>query len=202
MRVGVFGGTFDPPHLGHLILGAEACDQLGLERLLWVLTPNPPHKVGLPVTALVHRLAMLERSIADEPAFVLSRVDIERPPPHYACETVSLLAGELPGAELFYLIGGDSLRELPTWHRPDDLVKACTGLGVMRRPADGIDLEALDAQIPGLKAKTIFINAPLLEIASSDIRQRISKGKPYRYYLHPDVYAYINDQGLYSGDRR
>lgn len=197
-RIGVFGGTFDPPHLGHLILASEAGAQLSLTRLLWVLTPVPPHKRGQRITPLEHRLAMLRRALAGEPAFELSRIEIDRPAPHYTLETLNLLAEQNPAAHLILLLGGDSLRDLPRWHLPSGLVSACREVGVMRRPGDSIDLSALESQIPGLTAKIRFIEAPLLEIASSEIRRRIAKGRPFRYYLLPAVYEYILAHNLYQ----
>ena len=143
--IGIFGGTFDPPHLGHLILAAEAYAQLGLERCLWVLTPDPPHKQGQSITPLKHRLAMLKLAIAGDPQFELSTVDLDRPGPYYAVDTVKILAAQIPGANLVYLMGGDSLRDLPKWHLPADFVDACHAIGVMRRPGDDIDLPDLSS---------------------------------------------------------
>src|SRR5574341_1969042 len=182
-RIGIFGGTFDPPHLGHLILASEARAQLKLTRLLWVLTPIPPHKLRQPISSLDDRLAMLKLALADEPAFELSTVEIGRRGPHYTVDTLKLLPEQNRGADLILLLGGDSLRDLPTWHRPADLVAACRQIGVMRRPGDSIDLSALERKIPGIRAKVRFIEAPLLEIASREIRQRAAKGRPFRYYL-------------------
>ncbi len=110
MRVGVFGGTFDPPHLGHLILAAEALHQLRLERLLWVLTQDPPHKHGQMICPWEARFEMVRLATAGDPAFEISRVDIDRPGPHYAVDTMGILKRQLPQTDLFYLIGGDSLR--------------------------------------------------------------------------------------------
>ncbi len=197
-RLGVFGGTFDPPHLGHLILAEEAYEQLGLERVLWVLTPDPPHKQGQSVLALEDRLQMLQVAISENPRFQLSRVDIDRPPPHYAVDTLRLLMDRYPQAELIYLIGGDSLRDLPTWHKPAELLRHCAGLAVMRRPGDRIDLAALEAAIPGIQEKTVFLDAPRLEISSSDIRQRIACGRSFRYFLQPAVYHLIRERRLYG----
>ncbi len=197
-RLGIFGGTFDPPHLGHLILAAEAQAQLQLDRVLWLLTARPPHKEGQPITPLAHRLAMLERALADNPAFHISDAEIRRPGPHYAADTLALLRREHPQAQLIYLIGEDSLHDLPGWHRPDLVLARCDQLGVMRRPSEArADLDALEARLPGLSAKVRFVDAPLLQIASSQIRARIRHGGHFRYYLHPDVYAYIQSHHLY-----
>jgi nicotinate-nucleotide adenylyltransferase len=195
--IGLFGGTFDPPHIGHLILCAEARLQLDLDRLLWVLTPNPPHKQGQSITSLEHRLAMVVLAISDNPRFELSTVEMDRPGPHYALDTVKIISDQNPAADLVYLMGGDSLRDLPTWHRPADLVAALRYIGVMRRPGDSIDLPALEKTIPGLTAKVRYVDAPLLDIAAHEIRQRVADGRPYRYFLPPAVYAYIVEHNLY-----
>ena len=195
--IGIFGGTFDPPHIGHLILAAEAQAELRLDRLLWMLTPDPPHKQGQPITPIEHRLAMVELAIADNPGFELSTIEINRPGPHYALDTLKIVAQQNPGADLVYLMGGDSLRDLPAWYRPADFVSACQIIGVMRRPGDAIDLPALEKNIPGLTAKIRFVDAPLLDIAAHEIRTRIGEGRPFRYYLPEPVYIYIQNQALY-----
>ena len=200
MFIGIFGGTFDPPHIGHMILASEAMDQLSLDRLLWVLTPYPPHKQGQAITPLHFRLEMLELALAGNPAFELSQVDIHRPPPHYAVDTVRTIHSQLPNARLAYLIGGDSLRDLPTWHKPADFLAACDILGVMRRPGDQIDDSTLKGDLPGLIEKIRFIEAPLLEISASEIRRRVSEGRPYRYYLPASVFEYIQQNHLYQSE--
>jgi nicotinate-nucleotide adenylyltransferase len=164
---------------------------------LWVLTSIPPHKLGQPISPLEDRLAMLELAVADEPGFEVSRVDMNRPGPQYTADTLRLLANENPGATLVLLLGGDSLHDLTTWHHPMDLVAECDEIGVMRRPSDAIDLSSLEQQIPGVEAKLRFVDAPLLEIASHEIRKRASEGRPFRYYVPSGVYEYIVEKGLY-----
>lgn len=197
-HIGIFGGTFDPPHIGHLILAAEAYAQLSLERLLWVLTPDPPHKQGQHITNIDTRLTLLQAALEDNPAFEISTVDIERPGPHFALDTVKILRRNFPSKKLVYLMGGDSLRDLPSWYCHHDLINEIAVLGVMRRPGDEIDLESLEMNLPGLHNKVHFIEAPLLTIAASDIRQRIIEGRPYRYYLQPSVYKIIKQCRLYT----
>ena len=197
-RIGIFGGTFDPPHLGHLILASEARTQLHLDRLLWVLTSLPPHKLEQPISPLEDRLAMLKLALKDEPDFELSSVDMDRPGPHFTLDTLHLLARQNPNSDLILLIGGDSLHDLPTWHLPDKIIDACNQIGVIRRPGDLIDLSVLEKQIRGITNKVRFVEAPLLEIASHEIRERASEGKPYRYYLLPSVYDYIIEHKLYA----
>ena len=196
-RIGIFGGTFDPPHLGHLILASEARNQLLLSRLLWVLTSIPPHKLDQDISPVEDRQAMLKLAIIDEPGFALSTVDIDRPGPHYSVDTIKLLSKQNPGAKIIFLVGGDSLRDLPFWHHPQELAAACDEIGVMRRPGDTIDLSTLDDAIPGIITKVRFVDAPLLEISSHEIRERASKGFPFRYYVLPTVYDYIVRHKLY-----
>jgi len=195
--IGIFGGTFDPPHLGHLILAAEARAQLGLERLLWVLTPDPPHKQDQSIAPLQHRLEMVKLAIANDPQFEISSVEMTRPGPHYALDTVHILAGQNPEVNLAYLMGGDSLNDLPHWHRPADFVSACHLIGVMRRPGDTVELATLEKSLPGLRSKVRFVEAPLLNIAAREIRKRIAEGRPFRYFLPERVFEYINEHGLY-----
>ena len=197
MRVGIFGGTFDPPHLGHLILADEALHQLKLERLLWVLTPDPPHKQVQTISPWQQRFELVQAALADNPAFEISRVDVDRPGPHYAVDTVRLLHDQLPGEELVYLMGGDSLHDLPTWYQPQELVRLCVQFGVMHRPSDAIDFQKLEILLPGAGVKIHFIEAPLIEISSNDIRERIANGQPFRYFLPPAVYNLVQSEGYY-----
>jgi len=197
-QIGLFGGTFDPPHLGHLILASEAYSQLGLDRLLWILTPEPPHKQDQLITTIAHRLAMVKLAIEGNPTFELSRVELDRPGPHYTLDTVELIAEQYPDADVTPIIGGDSLRDLPKWSRPKELLQACHWVGVMRRPGEQENLEVLENDLPGISSKVHYVDAPLLEIASREIRTRIKDGKPYQYYLHPAVYEYIVDNHLYQ----
>ncbi|MFZ5878111.1 MAG: nicotinate-nucleotide adenylyltransferase [Chloroflexota bacterium] len=198
LRLGLFGGTFDPPHLGHLILASEACAQLRLDRLLWVLTPTPPHKLGQAITPAEQRLALVERAIAGDPLFELSRVELDRPGPHYTLDTLRQVQADHPQADVILLIGGDSLRDLPTWRQAADLLAACREIGVMRRPGDSADLSALEESLPGLRSKLRFVDAPLLEIASSEIRRRAAQGEPFRYYVPAAVHDYIQRHRLYQ----
>lgn len=191
MRIGIFGGTFDPPHIGHLVLAADALDQLHLDLLLWVLTPVPPHKQGNPISPLEQRLELVQAAIGGEARFCISRVEMDRPGPHYAVDSVRLLREQYPTAELIYLIGGDSLRDLPIWYRPQEFLQQITELGVMHRPSALVDMGKLEAQLPGITEKVKFIASPLLDISSSDIRLRITEDRPFYYFLTAPVYELI-----------
>lgn len=200
MRIGIFGGTFDPPHLAHLILASEAQAQLMLDRVLWVLTPLPPHKTGRNITPLPLRLEMLALALQGNPCFEVSRIEIDRPPPYYAADTVRLLRAELPGDELVYLMGGDSLRDLPAWHDAQTFVAGCKMLGVMQRPGAQIDWDELALRLPNLRARVRFFSAPQIDISSRLIRQKIAEAGHFQYYLPAAVYAFIVERGLYAGD--
>lgn len=194
---GVFGGTFDPPHVGHLVLADEARGALGLERVLWVVTARPPHKPDEPITPVEIRLEMVAAAIWDVPSFEISRADIDRPGPHFAVDTLRWLSEREPGVPWAYLIGADSLRDLPTWHTPREFVRACAILGVMRRPEVEIDLGAMESQIPGLTSKVRFFEAPLMAVSASDIRHRIGAGSPYRFLVPHGVAGIIERYQLY-----
>lgn len=197
-RIGIFGGTFDPPHVGHLILAEECRTQLSLDLLLWVVTDNPPHKRYTDVSPIEDRVILVEKAITGNPAFQVSRVDIDRPGPHYAIDTVNILKYQYPGSEMYYLMGGDSLHDLPTWNKPLEFIKVCDGIGVMRRHADKVDLESLEKVLPGVSDKVKIVEAPILEISSKQIRQRIVEGMGYRYYLQDAVYRAIDEMGMYK----
>ncbi|HMN59032.1 MAG TPA: nicotinate-nucleotide adenylyltransferase, partial [Anaerolinea sp.] len=193
------GGPFDPPHVGPLILAAEPAAQLGLDKVLWVITADPPHKHGQVISPLEVRLKLLRAALDDDPRFEISRVDIDRPGPQYAVDTVQILKGLYPGSQLFYLLGGDSLRDLPKWYAPQRLLATVDAVGVMRRPGDLIDLGGLERTLPGLSKRVQFVDAPLLEIASRDIRERLAENRHFRYFLPDAVYALIVGEKLYQG---
>lgn len=199
-RIGVYGGTFDPPHLGHLILAETAADSLRLARVLFVPAADPPHKAAATIRATAaHRLAMVELAIAGNPRFALSRVDVDRPGPHYSVDMLRLLRAQFPQAELVFLIGVDSLRDLPTWSRPQELLRLAT-LGVMRRPFVDVDLAALEAQLPGVGARIAWIDAPLIDIAARDLARRVATGYSIRYQVTENVRAYIARHKLYRSE--
>jgi nicotinate-nucleotide adenylyltransferase len=198
MRLGIFGGTFDPPHIGHLILASEAQAQLKLDRVLWVLTPQPPHKLDQLVSPLEIRLELLQVALIGDPTFELSRVDVDRQPPHYAEETVRILHNLYPQDGLVYLMGGDSLEKLPSWHLPQEFVYQCDEIGVMIRPGRRFYLEELEVQLPGIRERIRFLDAPKLEISSSRLRKAIAEGGAYRYYLPMAVRELIERKSLYQ----
>ena len=196
-RIGVFGGTFDPPHNGHLLLAGAALRCLGLECVLWVITPDPPHKRGRAISPLTQRLRLLQAALAGRPEFSISLVDASRPGPQYAVDTLRLLQAEYPGADLFYLIGGDSLHDLPGWYAPRELLALTAGLGVLRRPGDRVDLETLEQRLPGVTAKLSLIPAPETSLSSSALRERIRSGQCVEDSLPAAVLDIIRRENLY-----
>ncbi len=196
-RVGYFGGTFDPPHLGHVLVAREAFFQLGLDAILWLITPDPPHKTEREITPTSHRLDMLELITGKYDEFMVSKVDLERSPPYYAADTVEIIKRQKPDAELIYIIGEDSLRDLPNWHQPERFLTSIDQLGVAPRPGFQPDLAVLNKEIPGLMDKTVYLIDIMVEISSSLIRKRIKEGNPYDHFLSQEVANYIEKNRLY-----
>ena len=196
-RLGVFGGTFDPPHCGHLALARAAREALDLDRILWAVAADPPHKRGQVRTPAAWRVKLVEAAIADEPGMALSRIDLDRPGPHYTVDALRLLRDANPDAEWVLLIGGDSFRDLPTWHKPDELIALCR-LGVLQRPDVAIDLAELEAAIPGVSATVDFIPAPTVSISSRDLRARAAAGESLVGLVPDAVAAIIAAQHLYG----
>ncbi len=197
-RVGILGGTFDPVHLGHLILAEEAQQQLGLRVVCFVPAADPPHKQGRKLAPAEDRVAMLARAVAGNPAFTVSRVDVDRPGPHYTLDMVRIFQRELPpDTQLYFLMGFDSLAELPTWHEPAALVAACH-LVALTRPAVPLDWAHLEAALPGVRARVTLLDMPELEISSSELQARVRAGRSIRYLVPDAVCEYIQERGLYQ----
>jgi len=197
MKIGYFGGTFDPLHLGHIILATEAYYQFGLDSLHWILTPFPPHKNNLPITPVDHRLEMLKMVVDQHSGFEISRVDLDRDPPHYAADTVEILRSEHPLAELIYIIGEDSLEDLLKWHAPEKFLGLIDQLLVAPRPQVETDLTELSRSLPGVKEKTNYLTGTMLEISSSFIRNRVRTRGPIKHLLIPEIYIYLEENNLY-----
>jgi nicotinate-nucleotide adenylyltransferase len=198
MKIGIFGGTFNPPHLGHLILASQAQEQLSLDHVLWVLTPFPPHKLNQRISPLQDRMTMVLLAIAGNSNFSLSRVDIDRQPPHYAVETVKILKDTNPKDTFFYLMGADSLHDLLTWHEPEQFVTVCDGLGIVKRRGEPIDTSIVESKITGIREKLHILDTSLIEISGSEIRQRVKDGKEFRYLVPEKVHHYILNHKLYK----
>lgn len=196
--IGVFGGTFDPPHIGHLVLAAEGLSKLALDKVLWVLTPLPPHKPNYTITPIEYRIEMLDVTLMSDPKFVLSRADIDRAPPHFTLGTMQWLEQKYPDDNFVYLMGSDSLIDLPSWHMPLEILGHCQAIGVLRRQDAEVDLDALESALPGLRSKIRYFNGPSVDISAGEIRERVKMGAPYRYLVPHGVAEVIHTLDLYK----
>lgn len=197
-RRAVFGGTFDPPHIGHLILAEWVRVALGLEEIVFAPAAQPPHKRGHVFTPALHRVMMVQLAIASNPHFSLSLVDVNRPGPHYTADSVRLLSSQWGGPDtFFYLIGADSLVDLPKWHRPQEILRVCP-LAVVDRPGVHVDLESLERVLPGVSRRVVHVEAPLVGISSTEIRRLVAAGRSIKHLVPEAVEAYIREHGLYE----
>lgn len=197
MRIGLIGGTFDPIHTGHLIIAEEAVNALELDQVVFAPAGQPPHKPADGISDPEHRSKMVQLAIADNEQFTVSRVDLDRAGPCYTVDTIRLVQSAWgPSTEVCFLIGGDSLRDLPTWHQPERLLHMCQ-LVAVPRPGYQPDLEALDVLLPGASQQITILDAPTLDISSTEIRARIREGRSIRYLVPRSVERYIGQHGLY-----
>lgn len=197
----MLGGTFDPPHLGHLVAAEEARVQLNLARVVFVPAGTPPHKLNEPVTPVEHRVEMVMRAVASNPYFSVSLIDVERPGPSYTVEMLQRLREQWgDDTELYFIMGMDSLADMPNWHKPQQIVKLCR-LAVVSRPGYEADLGQLEAVIPGITSRVNYVSMPLLEISSTELSRRVHQGQTIRYYVPAEVEAYIRTHRLYGHAR-
>jgi nicotinate-nucleotide adenylyltransferase len=198
MRLGILGGSFDPPHLGHLIIAQEAAAHLGLARVLFVPTRIQPLKQGRPTTPAADRVAMVERAIADNPLFALSRADVDHPGPSYTVDLLARLRAESGPADLFwFIVGQDALTTLLAWRDPAGIL-ARTRLAIAPRPDVAVDWAPLDAALPTLRQQIDWLPGPLIAISATDLRARVAAGRPIRYQVPAGVEAYIGEHQLYK----
>lgn len=196
-RLGVLGGTFDPIHYGHLVAAQEAHYQLALEQVLFAPVGDPPHKLAEPLTAVDHRVRMVELAIEGRPGFSLTRVDVDRPGPHYTTDMLARLNQAWgPGTEIFFIAGSDSLGDILDWHRPERIIQQAK-LAVVARPGVEVDVDTLEQALPGLRNRLCWVQMPLLEISSTDLRARVRQERPISFFLPPAVEAYLLEQALY-----
>lgn len=194
-RLGILGGTFDPIHHGHLIMASYAADDLDLDRVLIMPAQTPPHKLDRSISNADDRVEMIRLAIESDPRLELSTLDLQSDAPSYTADLLDRMRTEHPRDELIFVIGADSLRDLPTWHRPD-LVIERADLAVARRPGVEIDDQVLDA-LPGLRERVSVFTSPLIDISATDIRRRVRDAKPITWLVPPAVERYIVDRHLY-----
>lgn len=199
--IGLLGGSFNPIHLGHLVMAEEARARLGLERVLFVPARVSPHKLDKPQAPAEDRLRMVQLAIADNPAFEASDIELRREGPSYSIDTVQQLLEHSGGSwDIHFLIGADTLAELAAWHRVRELADLCKFV-VLSRPGEAPDaLERLrttlrDDQVAAIAARRLEM--PLIGISSSDIRRRVREGRSIKYLVPEAVRRYIAAKGLY-----
>jgi nicotinate-nucleotide adenylyltransferase len=194
MRTGVFGGTFDPVHKGHLNIANAALDQAALDRILFVVAAKPPHKRNNQLTETALRVQMVEAAIADHPAFQVSLVEIERQGYSFTADTLKILKEEDPEGELFFIIGSDSARDLPNWREPQRILDQAALL-VAPRPDCPETLPAM------LQSRASLLKLEPWDISSSVIRKRIQQGKEIQDMLPQAVWDIIRRERLYQSCR-
>lgn len=182
LNVGVFGGSFDPVHNGHLAIAQAALETIPLDRVIFVPARRSPLKGDAPAAGEDHRFAMLELATSDEPRFSVSRVELDRPPPSYTVDTLEALAGE---GRLFLILGADAAHELHRWRDPERIRHLAT-IVIARRPGADHDPAA------------IVLDTPLMDVSARELRERAARGRSLRYLVPDAVWRYIQERRLYG----
>jgi len=199
MNIGILGGTFDPIHSGHLVIAEEARLKLSLDKVLFIPAGQQWLKTEeRNVTPAVHRVEMVRLAIAAKPYLELSPVEVDRPGPTYSVETMAILHRQ-SGAEakLFFVVGWDSLAELPQWKEPDRLIQVCKLVAVNRPGFSRPDLKAMESLVPGITQSVVWLDIPPIDISSTDIREKVAQGQSIRGLVPDEVEQYIVEQKLY-----
>ena len=199
MDIGVLGGTFDPIHLGHLLVAEEVRTQLGLAEIVFVPASQPQLRANSPVAPAEHRVQMIRLALANKPYCKLSTTEIDRAGPSYSVDTIAEFQGQLGAQdELFFILGWDSLAELPQWREPSRLIKLCRLVAVPRPGYSLPDLNQLEAKIPGLPRRVILMEKPEIDISATEIRNRVAQGLSIRHLIPESVERYIKQYRLYT----
>lgn len=198
MRLGIFGGTFDPIHFAHLRVAEEVAEALRLDRVLFIPAGRPPHRQR-PEASARQRLAMVRLAIASHPRFTALDLEVRRPGKSYTVDTLAELTRQFPGARLYLLLGMDQMREFPNWHEPEKLLTFCR-LAVFSRP--GMD-PAQPENLPGLpRSRYCLVQVSTLDISATAIRRLARRNRSLKYLLPDAVIAYIRKHGLYRPPAR
>jgi len=198
VNIGVIGGTFDPIHNGHLIVAEEARTRLALAEVLFVPAGQPWLKADSRISVAEHRLEMVRLAVTDRPYFKLSPVDIERSGPSYTVDTIAELQSQLGvEAELFFILGWDSLAELPQWREPSRLISLCRLVAVPRPGYPPPDLKSLEVTTTGISQRVILLDKPGVDISATVVRQRVAPGLSIRHLVPEVVNRYIKQHKLY-----
>ena len=199
MKLGVFGGTFDPIHVGHLTGAEEARARLHLDEVLFVPAGQPWFKAGGEVSPARHRLSMVKLGVEGNPYFRASGVEVRRPGPSYSADTLEELSGALGrGPELYLIAGLDALSEIDRWERPERVLELSTVVGLARPGSEELDRRPLESVRRGAADGVVVIGGPLIGIGATEIRRRVSRGLSIRYLVPAPVETYIREHGLYA----
>jgi nicotinate-nucleotide adenylyltransferase len=201
MRIGILGGTFDPVHLGHLIVAEEVRIKLGLSKILFIPAGQPWLKPNHSISPATHRVEMVRRAITSNPYFELCTLEMERSGPSYTVDTIAALRDQLGAQSFFFILGSDTLTELHLWKEPAKLAQMCQIVVVPRVGLSLPDLNSLEASIPGVIDRIIQADVPIIDISSSDIRRHVAQGRSIHYLVPDEVERYIAEQKLYRHDR-
>lgn len=195
-RIGLLGGTFDPPHLGHLWLAETARTQLDLDVVLFLPVGQPPHKQDRPVTAVHHRVAMTQMAIQNYPHFLLDETDVTRPFPHTTVSLLPVMQAKYPDADFWLLVGADSLQDLPTWAEPDRLITYCR-IAALPRTGAALDWDVLETAVPGIRTAVDLLPGPQLTLSSTEIRLWAGLGHSVAVLVGTAVHDYLQTHHLY-----
>ncbi len=199
MKTGILGGTFDPIHKGHLAVAEEVRLRLNLDEVLFIPVGRPWRKAGSPILPAEHRVEMVRLAIADRPAFNLSTIEVDREGPSYTIDTLEELISVRGGEdELFFIVGWDSLADLPNWKAPEQIVRLCLLVAVPRPGCFPPDLELLEDSIPGVSERIILLDKPEVDVSASQIRERVASGLSISGLVSESVEKYIREHGLYA----
>jgi nicotinate-nucleotide adenylyltransferase len=196
MRLGILGGTFDPPHFGHLQMAEAALQQLHLDMVLFAPAGVQPLRQNEQHTAPEHRARMVELALANQLQFELSRIDLDRPGPHYTVDLIALVQQQHLRATLWFIMGEDSLADLLRWRDPARLI-ALARLAILHRPGHAPDWLTLETALPDLRSRIDWIEHAAIDISATDIRQRVRAGLPIDQLVPQTVADYIIAHGLY-----
>ncbi|MFC1905690.1 nicotinate-nucleotide adenylyltransferase [Chloroflexota bacterium] len=198
MDIGILGGTFDPIHWGHLTIAEEARQRLSLNRVIFVPAGQPWLKVDRKITLALRRIEMVRLAIIGKPYFELSTIEVDRPGPSYTADTLAFLQQKLgAGIKLFFIVGQDSFNELPEWHNPGEVIMRSRLIVFTRTDSNPTDLVSLEALVPGLKQNTTFLDITPIDISSTDIRRRATRGLSLNNLVPDAVADYILQHKLY-----
>ena len=198
MRIGIFGGTFDPVHNAHLLLAEQSREQANLDEVWLIPAGSPPHKESTGISSGKQRREMLDFAIAGNPAFVIKDLELHRDGPSYTVETLRQLKQNHPDDEFFLIVGADSVRDLHTWREPEAILELATLIGVNRPNISLPDLTELTQKFgEEAIAKILWVTMPGIDISSTDLRKRIHENKSVRYMTPRAVEVYIHNNRLY-----